>query len=492
MPFNSYEFILVFAPLSVVGFIALRRRVGPNAAGLWLVLVSALFYGWGRSPQVAILLGSAIFNYAVSHLIDRARRADRSPRALLTLGISGNVAALAYFKYVNFFIDNVNLALGQAMPHLAVALPLGISFLTFVQIAYLVDVYSGREQPADLLRYAVFVTFFPKLIAGPITRLRDMTPVAGGTGGTDSLAIGLSFFAIGLAKKVVLADSIAPHVDAVFAAAARGAELGVADAWFGPLGYALQLYFDFSGYSDMAVGLGYMFGFRLPFNFAAPLRATSISEFWRRWHMTLTRFITELLHAPLALALTRSAVKRRLTSGPRFTVTVAGPIVVTFLLAGLWHGAGWTFIVFGLVHGLGLAIAAAWRWARWPSPPPVLGWGLTMAVALLGFVFFRADTIATATQLLQAMAGPGWLAPSGASIDLASLWPWVLAAALGAIALVGPTTQGLILGVPSAREGGQRAGSAWQPSVAWAIGCAALLLAGLALTAGTPFVYYQF
>ena len=297
--------------------------------------------------------------------------------------------------------------------------------------------------------YLLFASFFPCVTAGPIVLQRDMLPqlASARPAGLDStrIAVALTVFGIGLFKKLILADSIAPFADGVFDGAAAGLPVAAALAWIGALAYTLQLYFDFSAYCDMALGIAYLFGLRLPLNFNSPLKACSITDFWRRWHMTMTRFFTSYLYAPIAMPLTRRALQRAHGRTARFLLATALPVVATFVLAGLWHGAGWTFVVFGLIHGLALAVNHGWREARLPALPPAAGWLLTMAVVIAGLVFFRAADVPTALGLLASMAGLGTAdalhaatSPLGAglgqiAIDAGAALIWIVV--LGTIAL---------------------------------------------------------
>ena len=403
MLFNSYVFILVFLPLVMLGFYLLGRSSHALAA-LWLAAASLLFYGWWDVRYVGLLLASIVFNYGAGLLIGhRVRLEKRQARLLLAAAIAINLSALAYFKYANFFVDNLNLLSGSSVTLATVILPLGISFFSFTQIAYLVDTYQGKIKEFNFVHYALFVTYFPHLIAGPVLHHAEMMPQFARRTvchfNWDNVAVGLSLFILGLAKKVLLADSVADFSTPVFDAVKAGSAPMLFESWVGALAYTLQLYFDFSAYSDMAIGLSLMFNVRLPLNFNSPYKATSIIEFWRCWHMTLSRFLRDYLYIPLG--------------GSRF-----GPIrryanlMITMLLGGLWHGAGWTFVIWGALHGVYLLINHAWR-----DMKQNLGWGdggrftalgagaLTFLAVVLAWVFFRADSFSSAVTLLQGMAG---------------------------------------------------------------------------------------
>jgi len=335
MLFNSYPFLLGFLPVTLIGFFAIGRVSRPGAAA-WLTLASLVFYGWWSPAYVALLLASIAFNYTLGARIARARARDEPAlaRRLLIAAVTIDLATLGYFKYANFFLDTLTTVSGITLPAARVILPLGISFFTFTQIAFLVDAYRGIAREYNPIHFALFVTYFPHLIAGPILHHKEMMPQFARpriyVPHAGNLAVGATIFAIGLFKKTVLADRIAPFVAPVFdGAAATPPTLLV--AWGGALAYTFQLYFDFSGYSDMAIGLSRLFGVQLPLNFASPYKSRSIIEFWRRWHMTLSRFLRDYVY--FALGGNRRGRLRRYVN-----------LFLTMLLGGLWHGAGWTFV----------------------------------------------------------------------------------------------------------------------------------------------------
>jgi alginate O-acetyltransferase complex protein AlgI len=418
--FNSYTFIFSFLPISVLVFYLIGSRGRPLIAAGWLVAASLFFYGWWNPIYLVLIAGSICANYVLGALLifrlPATRRVLR--RALLLLGIGGNLAAIAYFKYANFFLENVNGIYDTGLRLGDLALPLGISFFTFTQISFLLDSYRGQAQAAGFVNYALFVTFFPHLIAGPIVYHRELVPqFVGrwfGVFRTRDLAIGLAIFTIGLTKKVAIADRIAAYANPVFDAAAGGATPGLLESWIAALAYALQLYFDFSGYSDMAIGLARMFGIRLPINFDSPFKASGIIEFWKRWHMTLSRFINTYVFIPVATPLTRYALGSTRPEWLRTALRVHVPLLVTFVLLGLWHGAGWTFVVFGLLHGFYLIVNHAWRgWrrgaARRTGPSRrvarLSSTALTFAVVVIAFVPFRATGLEATGAMLKGMSG---------------------------------------------------------------------------------------
>jgi alginate O-acetyltransferase complex protein AlgI len=501
MLFHSPVFIFGFLPLCFLSFALVHRLWGWQPALLVLAAASLLFYGQWSWALAGLLLASILCNFGAARWI--LARIDSRPTAgrILCGAIAANLALLGYFKYTNFLIDNVNLVAGWSLPHWQIILPVGISFYTFIQIGFLVEVYTRQVKEVCFGHYLLFGSFFPCITAGPIVLQREMLPQFGTAGPAlldgARIATALTVFGIGLCKKLLLADQVAPFANAVFDGAAAGAPIGAALAWIGALAYTLQLYFDFSGYSDMALGIALLFGLKLPLNFNSPLKATSIIDFWRRWHITMTRFFTNYLHAPIALRIMRRALARSYGRPARVLAASALPIVLTFVLAGLWHGAGWTFVVFGLIHGLALAVAHGWREARLHALPPFAGWLLTMGVVIAGLVFFRAADVATALAVLTAMLG---MAPAGAVADPVlvngSAVPWV--ALLGAIALGCPNTQELMARHwfscdPAPATPPARPRLSWRPTAAWALPGAILLAAALgSLSSESSFLYYQF
>jgi len=353
--FNSHEFIFVFVPVALAGFF-LIARLGARLAAAWLCLASLFFYGWWNPRYVALLVASTALNYVVGRAIGFrvAHGRAREARRILIGGIAIDLVVLGYFKYAGFFVQTANDVLHTDVV-VSIVLPLGISFFTFTQISFLVDAYRGRVPRYDPVHYALFVTYFPHLIAGPILHHGEMIPQFERPStyrfAYENISVGLTIFFIGLFKKVVLADGIGAQVAPIFDAPAAGVQLTFLEAWVGALCFAFQLYFDFSGYSDMAIGVSRLFGITLPLNFHSPYKAANIREFWRRWHMTLSRFLRDYLYIPLGGS--RVAVPRRYVN-----------IMITMLLGGLWHGAGWTFVVWGGLHGIYLVVNHAWQALR--------------------------------------------------------------------------------------------------------------------------------
>lgn len=420
MLFNSAVFILVFLPITWLGFFTFGVSGRRSLAIIWLTCASFFFYGWWNITYVPLLAGSILVNFAISRVLARHRN-----QPLLIAGIALNLGLLGYYKYAGFFMQAMDQMSGAAYPIPFIALPLAISFFTFQQIAVLVDSYDGMAETTSFIEYCAFITFFPHLIAGPITHHKEIMPQleAAKTYRPQwgSVALGLTLFLLGLGKKVILADNIASWVDPVFAGAAHGAPPGLFASWAGAVGYSLQIYFDFSGYTDMAIGIGMMFGIRLPRNFDSPYKARNIIDYWSRWHMTLTRFLTAYIFNPISMALTRARLKagkpvlrRGKTTPGAFLILLAFPVTTTMFLAGMWHGAGWQFIIFGLLHGFYLVLNHTWRTLKahrkWPVDsarwlPRAIAIVTTFICTTVALVFFRSDGVHAALTLLGGMAG---------------------------------------------------------------------------------------
>ena len=353
MLFNSHIFIFVFLPATLLGFFALGIRGYSRAAAVWLTGASLFFYGWWNPHYLALIGGSVVFNYTLGVFIANARtaRRPRQARGLLAGGVAGNLGLLAYYKYLGFFLLNANFVFGTQWHWGTAVLPLAVSFFTFTQIAYLVDAYHGVTREYDFLYYALFVTFFPHLIAGPIVLYRNLMPQFARPEtyrfNTENMAGGVTLFVLGLAKKVIVADQLSPVANLIFDAVAKGQNPALAGCWIGVLAYTFQLYFDFSGYSDMAIGLGRMFNVRFPLNFNSPYQAHDIIDFWRRWNMTLSIFLRDHVYIPLG-GNRRGRFRRYFN------------LFLTMLLGGLWHGAAWTFVIWGGLHGIYLMVNRAW------------------------------------------------------------------------------------------------------------------------------------
>ncbi len=401
MLFNSIEFIFIFLPLVLIGFYAIGARRNGHNAILWLVLASLFFYGWWNPLYLILIITSILFNYFIGSYLGHY---SDSPHAkiVLTLGIGVNLALIGYYKYANFFIDNLN-DIASTSYHLeTIILPLAISFFTFQQITYLVDAYRGETKDYNFLHYCLFVLFFPQLIAGPIVHHSEMLPQFSNTKiykfCKSTFALGVAVFLLGLFKKVVLADGVAVYATPVFMASESGEAISFFVAWTGALAYTFQLYFDFSGYSDMAIGVAAMFGIILPINFNSPYKAVNIIDFWRRWHITLSRFLRDYLYYPLGG--NRKGLIRRYVN-----------LMVTMLLGGIWHGAGWTFILWGCIHGTYLIINHAWLallgGGRNQSSmfAKVLSRMLTFIAVVVAWVVFRSESVDGAANILKGMIG---------------------------------------------------------------------------------------
>lgn len=391
MLFNSYEFIFLFLPFSFFFyFFLLQKRLITGAKG-FLVFASLFFYSWWNISYLPIILSSMLFNYVIgSSLNENFKKVRIHKKSLLAFGISVNVALLVYFKYFDFFIENFNFVFDGSVPLLHLALPLAISFFTFQQIAYLVDSYRGETAEYDFLNYALFVTFFPQLIAGPIVHHAEMMPQFASKWNLvknyKNIAVGLFIFSIGLFKKVVIADTFATWATHGFDVATT---LSFFEAWATSLSYTFQLYFDFSGYTDMAIGAALLFNITLPINFNSPYKARDIQDFWRRWHITLSRFLRDYIYIPLG-------------GNRKGNFRTYNNLLATFILGGIWHGAGWTFVLWGFLHGLALVVHRFWKQLGF-TMNRYLAWFITFNFVNIAWVFFRAREWKDAIKVLSGM-----------------------------------------------------------------------------------------
>lgn len=446
MLFTSGEFLFIYLPIVVAGFYLLAHLYGNRIAAAWLVLASLVFYGFWRPEHTVLLLASIAFNYVLGSQIQTHSAVNRlSRKTLLVIGVTVNLLALCYYKYAGFLISTFDAVTGAGLPVLETVLPIGISFFTFTQIAYLVDSYAGKVREPNPMHYALFVTYFPHLISGPVLHHAEMMPQFAApetyVPRLRNFVMGLAFLLLGLAKKVLLADSAAPLANDVFNAPDM-TQLTIAEAWQGALAYTLQIYFDFSGYSDMAIGLSLIIGVRLPYNFDSPYKSRSIIDFWRRWHMTLSRFLRDYLYFALG--------GNRLGSARRYM-----NLAITMLLGGLWHGASWTFVIWGALHGCFLIINHGWRhvaevakkYWKYDQHVAILKAGdvaslvLTLTCVVVAWIFFRAASVDGALQLLQVMFGTLGNPGDWSGVDSAS-WGWLIAGLL--FVVLSPNSQELL------------------------------------------------
>ncbi len=389
MIFSSYSFIFAFLPIVVVLYFLIASYYGARPSLIFLVFSSLFFYGWWNPLFLPIILISMVINYNLGiHL----RKSDSLRKGSFIVGVLFNLSLLGYFKYRNFFIENVGYLLGEELVLAPLVLPLAISFFTFQQIAYLVDSYLGTVRENKVENYALFITFFPQLIAGPIVHHSEMMPQFSDSKNFKFNIInfnkGMVYFTIGLFKKIVLADQFAQWANSGYSSVQS---LEFFESWITTLSYSFQLYFDFSGYTDMAIGVALMLNIRLPINFDSPYKAVSIQDFWRRWHMTLSRFLRDYIYIPLGG--NRNGIGREYTN-----------LATTFLIGGFWHGAAWTFVIWGAIHGAALIVQRLWQnlGLRIPS---VLGWIITLLTVHIGWVFFRSESLSDAIEMLYKMTG---------------------------------------------------------------------------------------
>ncbi|MGE5477763.1 MAG: MBOAT family O-acyltransferase [Bacteroidales bacterium] len=454
MLFNSLSFIFGFLPVALAGYWLLARHQGPR---LWFLLVASIvFYGYWDPRFVPLLLGTIGFNWLAAGLFVRTGR-----RWVVAATITANLAVLGVYKYTDFLTGTLNDLFGLQLPPVGLVLPLGISFFTFHHIIYWADLARGRAPRYSLRDYGLYIAMFPQILAGPLVRHSEivhqfaLAPLREGWG--QRMAQGLGLLVIGLCKKVFVADAMAAMANPIFAKAATQ-QLGVLEAWQGALAFTFQIYFDFSGYSDMAIGLTLMLGMVLPLNFDAPYRAVSVQDFWRRWHMTLSRFLRDYLY--IQFGGNRYGLPRQLLA-----------LFLTMALGGLWHGAGWTFVLWGIAHGVALGIGVLWR-AAGGRMPAWAGWALTFAFVVVTWVLFRAQSLDGALAVLRAMAGMGELGQFGG---------WRLFGVAALIAIVGPTSWQAVQGMRPHR---------WVAAAAAAASVAVIFR--LCDGTGYEFIYFQF
>ncbi|MBL1421631.1 MAG: MBOAT family protein [Alphaproteobacteria bacterium] len=502
MLFNSLEFIYLFMPAVLLVFYCLKYYHWENATIWWLIIASLFFYAWWSPIHLIVLLGSVIFNFQVHKQILR-----KKSLITLTIGISANLLLLGYFKYSDFLISNINFIFGDSMNLLKLVLPLAISFFTFQQVSFLLDTHNDKIEKCDFSKYCLFVVFFPQLIAGPIVlqkhTIKQFNRAHFYNRIFTNLSVGSTLFIIGLFKKIVIADGMSPVVGQVFSLAEAGEAVPFVAAWMGSLAYTVQIYFDFSGYCDMALGLARMFGIRLPINFNSPYKALNIVDFWRRWHITLSQFLRDYLYIPLGG--NRGGVWRRYLN-----------LTITMILGGLWHGASWNFAFWGLLHGVYLAINHAWRHFVPKSKfmPEIIGKTISHVVTMFGvivaWVFFRADSFSGAQAILKGMFGYN-------EIYQYKLWQnfyaqnpffWYFIPAIAALIYLTPNAIELVRKYRPVFEFNYNAPKfsvitafifkslAWRPTIGWTFVLSTIALLSLAqvyrLDELTEFIYFNF
>ncbi len=509
----------MFLPITLIGFYWFNR-LSNQASIAWLVLCSFFFYGWWDVRYLPLIAGSMIFNFIVGNsLAKKDESANSQVKMLLVFGITANLLLLCVFKYLDFIVSNINSLSNSQFGLVNLTLPLAISFFTFQQIAYLVDSFRGEAKEYSFLHYALFVSFFPQLIAGPIVHHKEMMPQF-----TSTLVYkfrklnfvqGLTVFTIGWFKKSVIADGIAPYSNFAFDMALNGTPVSFFEAWGGVLAYTFQLYFDFSGYADMAVGAALAFNIRLPINFNSPYKACSITDFWRRWHITLSRFLRDYIYIPLGG--NRKGKARRNVN-----------LITTMLLGGIWHGAGWTFVFWGALHGFYLVVNNLWSYLL--SNTALLkphttsfvykafSWILTFLCIVVGWVFFRAESFSAATNLLSGMVGGNGIVfpqsiarefpfilelgdrigmefKAGIGLNFVLNYLWIMSALF--ISLTMPNTQQFVRLSKIDKSRGINSRLLiklrWGPTQGWALVMGLLtVVATLSLTRVSEFLYFQF
>ena len=474
MLFNSYEFIFLFFPIVLLVYFILGKKLS-SMANTWLMLASLFFYGWWSIDYLPLLIGSIIINYLIAGCIIKSRS-----RISFITGLIFNLGLLGYYKYLDFFLENLNY-FGANLELINIILPLGISFFTITQLLYLFDCYEGVAKDHDLINYALFVSFFPHLMAGPILYHRQMMKQFNDPElrriNWANTSRGLTLFVIGLVKKVIIADSLSPYVGLGYS---HTSELDCFTAWLTAISYMLQLYFDFSGYSDMAVGLSRMMNLEIPINFNSPYRAAGMINFWQRWHISLTNAITACVYMPI--------VKYFKTRTLMHTVTAS---FIAFFIVGIWHGAGWTFVIFAILNAVGVIVNYVWKYYK-HSMSKVTAHIVTLLYVLFTMVFFRASTVQDAINVFKAMFGMTEIVYPQKIVTLASHFglnipvgdvPGTLPKIVFVIAIL------LVAFCPNSNQLIKN----FQPSYTWlAVTTIGFLLAFLFMTQPTEFLYFQF
>ncbi|MDL2274318.1 hypothetical protein LJC34_07255 [Oscillospiraceae bacterium OttesenSCG-928-G22] len=435
MIFSSYSFIFVFLPVTFAGYWCIAKFAGGVYSKVWLVAASLFFYAQGSLLFLPILVGTMLVNYLIVCLLGKTEPRSPAAKGLLLLALAENLGLLFYFKYYNFFLENVNRVLGTEFVLKSIILPLGISFYTFLILGYVIDVYKGRSKRSSLLDYAVFVTFFPHLIVGPVSRHDEFTTQmqTDGFGKLNgrNVILGILLFSIGCAKKIIIADPLISHAQHFYNVMGTG---NFFESWGGVIAYTFAYYFDFSGYGDMAVGLGLLFNIRLPFNFDSPYKAVNYADFWRRWNITISLFFNEHIF------------KNIFHFGNKLRRLILATLA-TFLVSGIWHGAGWHFIFWGFANGVLVCIANVMTIKR-KKIPAWLGWAGTFLFTLLTRVLFDSNSMSQALSVYKRMADIRLLfSDAGAFFAQCAAYiqanPWVFALVVigAAICFFAPNTK---------------------------------------------------
>jgi len=497
MPFHNTLFIALLLPLCVLGYLLVYRLFKTVGVIVYLLVCSIALYSLWSTEFLAILLFSLFINYFFYSAIFHYKKysSDKVADYFLYLGVVFNLLYLCYFKYTGFLLDIVNLS-ADSSDAAAVFFPIGISFYTFIQIGFLLHVRaSGSEQRYSIPEYFLFGSFFPYVTAGPLLTVGEFDSSIDKTRlkpSFDRMILGFTLFTFGLSKKILIADTMAPYVNEIFTANSFAEPIGFVLALLGAFGYMLQLYFDFSGYTDMALGIALLFGFYLPLNFFSPLKATNIVDFWRRWHMTMTRFFTNFVYTPLALKYTRSSVKTQKTPFQRLLLATAFPSFITFTLAGIWHGSGWNFMIFGAIHGAAISVFHIWGYFKLPKLPRFIACALTVLVFCFSLVFFKSSSPGEAIRFIGQL-----FAPDIAGIMENREMIYILLVAAG-IAWFFPNTREILMNhtissdeVPEGFH--SRFKFKWSYSIVWVMLTSLIFIVSMLLSAnGSPFIYYKF
>lgn len=502
MLFYSYEFMYLFLPITLVGYF-LISKLGNKAVNMWLVFCSLFFYSYWNPPFVILLIVSILVNYAFGFKLQKNRS-----RPLLITGISLNLLCISYYKYAGFLVSNFNVFTNYNVNIGNIFLPLAISFYTFQQIAFLVDSYAGRidSKNKGFWRYSLFVTFFPQLIAGPIVHHKEMMPQFGDKKkfrlNFRNISIGLSIFIIGLFKKIVIADGIAEIVYPVFELAGSS-NVSFLESWIGASAYTLQVYFDFSGYSDMAIGLARMFNIKLPLNFNSPLKATSITEFWRRWHMTMTRFFTDYVFNPISMHFLR----RQIIKGGKGDMPLHLTTFINLTLIGLWHGANWNYIFFGIMHGVFLVVHRLWikyyKNHNRKCSFNYIGVAITFIVFSVSSVMFRTEDLKVVASMYRGMFGFNEFIPGKCCEINSTVRTLIIFLSAIIIAFVLPNTHQIMHTIrpvcdmnPVEKIVGWQRKLLWRPSLAWSLILMLFVIISIVTLLDSSkiqdFIYFQF